>query len=66
MTRATVYIRNNGSFGVACGKTQDAGYHITEDSGKFTVWNSDERLVCKDVGRDEAEREIYKDWNRAH
>lgn len=64
MTPAKIYIRRNGSFGSSCDGIQDTGHEIAEDSGRFTVWSvhNEDRRICTDATRDEAEKAIAADW----
>lgn len=64
---AKIYLRQNGSFGSSCDRCQDTGHHITEDSGKFTVYSADnvELIIALDVSREEAEKAIETDWRSA-
>lgn len=61
---AKIYIRHNGDFGSSCDGIQDTGHTITEDSGRFTVWSvhDEDRRICTDATRDEAEKAITLDW----
>ncbi len=66
MSDAKLYIRRNGSFGAECDGVQDTGYHVTEDSGRFTVLSldDDETPIAENVTRDEAEKAIAADWRK--
>jgi len=62
---AKLYIRRNGSFGASCDGTLDTGHHITEDSGRFTVYHLDgDSVLCRDAPRSEAEASIEMDWRK--
>lgn len=66
MTGAKIYIRRNGSFGASCDGCQDTGHHITEDSGKFTVFSiqdmQEDVIIAADATREDAETAIAADW----
>lgn len=66
MSNAKIYIRRNGQFGASCDGCHDTGHHITEDSGRFTVypilsWGEDDPIVAG-VTREQAEKAIARDW----
>lgn len=63
-TPAKLYIRRNGTFGASCAGVADTGHEIFEDSGRFTVWSvhDEDRAICTDVTRQDAEAAIAKDW----
>lgn len=64
MTGAQIYIRNNGSFGASCDGCKDTGHHITEDSGRFTVFSVDNEgmPIIENATREQAETAIMQDW----
>lgn len=67
MSDAKIYLRKNGSFGAECDGVRDTGHHITEDSGRFTVYSADDyepTTICADVPREEAEKAIAADWRK--
>lgn len=65
-SKAKIYIRRNGAFGAECDGVQDTGHHITEDSGRFTVTSvhDEERRICSDATREQAEAAIAIDWRQ--
>lgn len=69
MSRATLYIRNNGSFGSSCDGCADTGHHIVEDSGRFTVFSvqdmREDEIIAADATREEAEAAIASDWRNS-
>lgn len=62
---ATIYLRNNCTFGSSWGSVGDTGHNIYAADGKFTVWSitDSDRAICTDVTRDVAEKAIAEDWN---
>jgi len=64
---ATLYIRNNRSFGASCDGTRDTGHAIFEDGGLFTVYSihDDDRPICTNATREQAEKAITDDWRAA-
>lgn len=68
MKHASIYLRQNGEFGAECDGTKDTGYHITEDSGLFTVRSHDgDKIIARDATRLAAEMLIAEDWrNQPH
>jgi hypothetical protein len=66
MSAAKLFIRRNGSFGASIpGMIRDTGHHILEDSGRFTVFGDDNKVICENGTRDEAEVAITEDWKEA-
>ncbi|MFT0875977.1 hypothetical protein VRZ08_05410 [Rhodopseudomonas sp. G2_2311] len=65
MSKATIYLRRNGAFGARCNLTPDTGHHITEDSGRFTVYSVDDpdKTICQGATREEAESAIQREWD---
>jgi hypothetical protein len=61
---AKIYLRRNGSFGASCDGCQDTGYHIEEDSGRFTIYDHDGDMLCMDATRENAEAAIALDWRK--
>ena len=59
-----LYLRRNGSFGASCDGVEDTGHHITEDSGRFTVYslNDPDVTLCENVYRSAAEAAIEREW----
>jgi len=62
-TRATIYIRRDGRFAARCDGTHDTGHYITEDSGRFTIYEYEGgHVLRRNVTREEAEAFIAHDW----
>lgn len=61
---AKIYRRINGEYGSSCDGIQDTGHTIAEEGGRFTVWSvhDEDRRICTDVDRNEAEKAIAADW----
>lgn len=69
MNDAKIYRRKNGDYGSSCDGIEDTGHHITIDRNTdlFTVWSvhHEDRTICRDVPRAEAEEAIAADWRAA-
>ena len=64
---ARIYLRRSGAFGSSCDGCADTGHHITEDSGRFTVFPLDggDEPIIRDATREQAEAAITENWRRA-
>jgi hypothetical protein len=67
-TTARIYLRRNGSYGSSCDGIEDTGHRITKGTRDFfTVWSvhDEDRVICRNATRSEAETAIAADWHTA-
>lgn len=68
MSSAKIYLRQNGEYGASYGNVPDTGHMIKKGTREFfTVWSiqDEDRRICVNAPRNEAEKAIAEDWRTA-